>query len=253
MLKKFASDLTRGLRSMVRGVDADWEFDERRRTVRFNCRHKVDLLLSEEEAKDMGYVLEYSMGGLRVSHRCPLKPGQRLKVRFPHPLPGVSVRAVECEVIWRRKNPKTLETLAGMKFVETRERMANSWVAYFFRERDASSKDLVEHRRSYRTTCSLDVVARSEDERSVGKLENISTGGAFLRINRPAEVGDRWGLDISGLSTFEAMHIEGTVQSCDMDESGLYEQRITFDELDEETEKILQKYLLALTKNFWKG
>lgn len=251
MLKKFASDITHGLRSMVRGVDADWDFNERRRCLRFQCRHKVEMLQGENEAKSVAYVLNYGIGGVRIAFPGNLKVGERVKLRFPHPLPGYSVKALECEVVWRRKNSKSLEMLAGLKFVETKERMASSWIAYFFRERGASLQDLKENRKHVRAVCKLSVVARGEEDRAVGEVYNIGLGGLFMKINRPSEVGDTWLLDITGVSNFPGLHFSGRVLSCDPDSSGMYGQRISFQQPDEETIKLLRKYLLALTKDFW--
>lgn len=234
---------------MVRGVDADWQFDERRRTLRFKSRHKVEMLHGEGE-KHVAYVMDYSMGGVRLNTSESLKTGQEVQLRFPHPLPGVSKSVVRCEVLWRRKNPKTLEMLYGAKFLESADHMMQSWVSYFFRERGASSGDLVEDRSAVRCKCSLDVLARSV-ENAQGKVLNISLGGALLAINRPAEVGDEWGLDISGLSSFEGFHVKAIVQSCEVGLSGLFNQRVTFKPPAEDQEKILKKYLLALNKDFW--
>lgn len=249
MLKKFASDITKGLRSMVRGLDADWQFDERRRTIRFKSRHKVELLYGENEKKT-AYVLNYSLGGARFSCPANLKVGQVVQLRFPHPLPGVSKSNIKVQVVWRRKNPKTLEMLAGGKFLESGEHMMQSWVSYFFRERGSSSEDLVEDRKSIRCDCKLDVLARGV-EHAQGQVLNIGLGGALLTINRPAEVGDEWGLDISGLSSFEAFHMKAVVQSCETGMSGLFNQRVKFLPPDEIQGKVLRKYLLALSKDFW--
>lgn len=246
MLKKFATDLTHGLRSMVRGVDADWTFNERRKTLRFNCRHKVDLL--QDENKSLAYVIDYSMGGVRLAYPGALKVGERIKLKFPHPLPGYSVNTLDCEIVWRRKNSKTLEMVAGARFVESRDRMKSSWVAYFFNERGSS--DVRERRLFYRAEGKLDVVARGDADRSVGEVRNVSLGGAFLKINRPAEVGDIWGLDISGFG-LEGVHFKAEVLSCEMGESGLYEQRVKFTEKDEESLKLLRKYMVKLSKDFW--
>lgn len=253
MLKKFATDLTRGLRSMVRGLDADWRFTERRQTIRFSCRHKVELfqMEGEKEKKSVAYVIDYSLGGVRLSNPGTIKRGEKVKLRFPHPLPGFPVRSVECEVLWKRKNTKTLEMLAGLKFLETKDRMAKSWVAYFFRERGATLSDLKEDRAFYRAPCKLDVVCRSENDRAVGEMRDLGLGGALIKVNRPAEPGDKWLLDVSGVSNFPGMHFESTVLSCQMGEAGLYEQRVRFEGASEETKKLLQKYLTALSKDFW--
>lgn len=246
MLKKFATDLTRGLRSMVRGVDADWTFNERRKTRRFACRHKVDLY--QGDGKSIAYVIDYSMGGVRLAFPGALKVGERIKLKFPHPLPGYSTSSLDCEVVWKRKNSKTLEMLFGARFLESKERMRTSWVAYFFNERGTS--DPRERRMFFRANCKLDVVARSADDRAVGEVRNLGLGGAFLKINRPAEAGDTWGLDISGLG-LEGMHVKGDVLSCEMGENGLYEQRVKFKNKDEETLKQMRKYLLKMSKDFW--
>ena len=229
---------------MVRGVDADWQFDERRRTIRFKCRHKVDILQGEGEAeqKTLGYVMNYSMGGVRLAHPGGLKVGEVVRIRFPHPLPGVTRNTVKCEVVWRRKNSKTLEMLHGAKFLESGEHMMQSWVSYFFRERGAAAGDLREDRAHVRCECKLDVLARGEEERAQGRVLNIGLGGALLALNRPAEVGDEWGLDISGLSSFEAFHVKGIVQSCETGKSGLFNQRMKFLPPEEEQEKVLKKY-----------
>lgn len=251
MLKKFASDITHGLRSIVRGVDADWDFNERRRCLRFQCRHKVEILQGEKDTKSSTYVLNYGIGGVRIAYQGNLKIGERVKLRFPHPLPGFSVKTLECEVVWRRKNSKSLEMLAGLKFLESKERMAGSWIAYFFKERGASVPDLRENRGHVRATCKLAVVARNDEDRAVGEVYNISLGGLNMKINRPSEVGDQWLLDISGLSSFPGLHFKGKVLSCEMDESGMYDQRVMFQQPEAEMLKLLRKYLLALTKNFW--
>jgi PilZ domain len=249
MLKKFATDITRGLRSMVRGVDADWDFTERRRTIRFNCRHKVDLL--KGDVKTIAYVMDYSMGGVRLAYPGTIKVGEIIKLRFPHPLPGTTVRSLECEIVWRRKNPKTLEMLAGAKFQETKDRMSKSWIAYFFRERNATSRDLVEDRKYIRADCDLEIVARNDDDRAVGQAIDIGLDGANLRLNRPAEPGDKWTLDISGLSTFPGIYLTCEVLSCEPGEAGLFEQRVNFGKIDDDNLKLLRKYLLALCRDFW--
>lgn len=251
MLKKFATDLSRGLRTMVRGLDADWNFSERRKTIRFACRYKVDVLRGEE-AK-VAYVINYSMGGLRFSSTHKYKVGETVSVKFPHPLEGVSVRSISCEVLFARKNPKTLEIVCGVKFKETKPRMAASWVAYLFREKGVDSKDLLEDRKVYRTPCRLDVVARAGEERAVGHVINISQVGACIAINRPAEVDDLWGLDIKGLSSLQPMHIKSTVLSCDMEAEGLYRQRVSFNtaSMDEATKGLLTAYMQHLAKDFW--
>ena len=238
---------------MVRGVDADWDFSERRRCVRFTCRHKVDLVHEEDDGgKNVAYVLNYGVGGVRITYPKSLKIGEKIKLRFPHPLPGFSVRTLECEVIWRRKNPKTLEMLAGLKFVEGKERMQSSWVAYFLRERGATGADAREDRDYFRAECKLDVVARADDDRAVGHALNMGIGGALLALNRPAEPGDEWGLDISGLSSFPAFHRRCQVKSCEMGENGMYIQRVEFGPVrDEDTAKLIRKYMLALSKDFW--
>lgn len=236
---------------MVRGVDADWQFHERRRSVRFKCRHKVDLLSGEDDNKTVAYVLNYSMGGVRISYPGNLKVGDKVKLRFPHPLQGVTVKAVSCEVLWRRKNSKTLEMLAGLKFLESGERMSQSWIAYFFREREASANDLKESRKSVRMSCKLDVVARSAEDRAVGQMLNLGLDGALIKINRPAEVGDLWLLDVSGLSSLAPLHFKASVLSCDMGPDGMYAQRVEFGPSEEEMQKIHRKYLLTLSKDFW--
>lgn len=251
MLKKFASDITHGLRSMVRGLDADWDFSERRRGMRFQCRHKVEMLQGENEAKSVAYVLNYGIGGVRIAFPGNLKMGERVKLRFPHPLPGYNVKSLECEVVWRRKNPKSLEMLAGLKFVESSERMASSWIAFFFRERGSSVNTVRENRKHVRATCKMNVVARSDSDRAVGEVYNISLGGLFMKINRPAEVEDTWLLDISGVSNFPGLHFTGVVLSCEQDNSGMYAQQVAFQNMDPDMVKLLRKYLLALTKDFW--
>lgn len=241
---------------MVRGIDADWDFSERRRCVRFSCRHKVDLVREDDKKNDksVAYVLNYGVGGVRITFPKSLKVGEKVKLRFPHPLPGFSVRTLECEVIWRRKNPKTLEMLAGLKFLEGKERMQSSWVAYFLRERGASAGDIREDRAWVRSDCELEVVARSDEDRAVGRIKNIGMGGALVALNRPAEPKDEWGLDISGLSSLPAMHIRCQVKSCDMGEDGMYVQRVEFAPIKDETmAKLIRKYMLALHKDFWAG
>ena len=108
----------------------------------------------------------------------------------------------------------------------------------------------MEDRKSVRCDCSLDVLARG-DENAQGRVLNLGLGGALLAINRPAEVGDEWGLDISGLSSFEGFHVKGIVQSCETGKSGLFNQRVKFKQPAEEQEKIMKKYLLALSRDFW--
>lgn len=253
MLKKFALDLSHGLRTMVRGIDADWNFGERRRCLRFNCRHKVELYQGDDDKQERStaYVLNYGLGGVRIAFPGNLKVGEKIKLKFPHPLPGVTARTLACEIVWRRKNSKTLEMLAGAKFTEPKDRMSASWIAYFFRERGSAAGDLRENRKYYRADCKLDVVARSDADRAVGEVHNLSLGGAFLRVNRPAEAGDEWLLDISGLSSYEGMHFKGKVLSCEMGEAGMYEQRIEFAHEDQEMVKLLRKYILTLSKDFW--
>ena len=141
--------------------------------------------------------------------------------------------------------------LAGAKFTEPKERMMKSWIAYFFQERGATLAALKERRKFYRAICKLDVVARAGSDRAVGEIRDMGIGGAFLKINRPAEPGDKWDLDISGVSNFTGMHYQSTVLSCAMGESGLYEQHVRFDGADEESLKLMQKYLLALSRDFW--
>ena len=251
MLKKFATDLSRGLRTMVRGLDADWDFSERRRTIRFNSRYKVEILRAEENK--VAYVINYSMGGLRFTTTQKYKPGEQLSVNFPLPIEGVSVSKVACEVVFVRKNPKTLETVVGVKFKETKQRMANSWVAYLFREKNAESKDLIESRKVFRTNCRLEVLARGVgDNRGSGQVINISTQGACIVIDKPAETEDIWGLDIKGLSNLQAMHIKVTVLDCEEEAAGLYRQRVSFNSpLDEMTQSLLVSYMQHLAKDFW--
>jgi hypothetical protein len=250
MLKKFATDLSHGLRTMVRGLDADWDFSERRKTIRFACRYKVDVLRGEESK--VAYVINYSMGGLRFSSTIKYKVGETVSIKFPHPLDGVTVRSISCEILFARKNPKTLEIVCGAKFKETKPRMAASWVAYLFREKGVDNKDLIEDRKTFRSPCRLDVVARAGEERAVGHLINISQEGACIVINRPAEAEDIWGLDIRGLSSLLPMHVKVTVQSCDMEAEGLFRQRVSFNTpLDEATRGLLVSYMQHLAKDFW--
>jgi hypothetical protein len=249
MLKKFATDISRGLRTMVRGFDADWDFSERRKTIRFACRYKVDIVKGEESK--VAYVINYSMGGLRFSSTHKYKVGDTVSVKFPHPLEGVTVRSISCEILFVRKNPKTLEVVCGAKFKETKPRMAASWVAYLFREKGVDAKDLLENRKVYRTLCRLDVVARAGEERAVGHMINIGPTGACIAINRPAEEDDIWGLDVKGLSSLQPMHIKVTVLSCEMEAEGLYRQRIRFNNLDETTKGLLMSYMQHLAKDFW--
>lgn len=250
MLKKFATDISHGLRSMVRGLDADWDFAERRKTIRFSCRHKVDVSKGEEAAK-VAYVINYSMGGLRFSSTIKYKVGETVSIKFPYPLEGVQVRSVACEILWVRKNPKTLEIVCGAKFKETKQRMASSWVAYLFRERGADSKSLVEDRKKFRIPCSLDVLARAGEERAVGNVINLGPEGACLSINRPAEADDVWGLDIKGLSSLQPMHIKVTVLSCEVEAAGLFRQRVAFQPMDQATRALLASYLQHLARDFW--
>lgn len=251
MLKKFATDLSRGLRSMVRGIDADWDFSERRRTVRFNCRYKVDVVRGTE--KKIAYIINYSMGGLRFTTTQKYKLGEEIAVCFNLPLEGVTISSVTCEIIFVRKNPKTLETVVGAKFKETKQRMAASWVAYFFREKNASSKDLIEDRKFYRANCRLEVLARGDgDIRGTGQISNLSMQGACIVIDQPAEVDDVWGLDIKGLSNLQAMHIKASVLECEEEAAGLYRQRVAFNTpLDEMTQNLLLGYMQHLAKDFW--
>lgn len=250
MLKKFATDLSRGLRSIVRGIDADWDFSERRKTIRFNCRYKVNVTRGEETK--VAYVINYSMGGLRFTTTQKYKAGDTVSIKFPHPLDGVTVQSVSCEILFVRKNPKTLELVCGAKFKETKQRMASSWVAYLFKEKNVASKDLIEGRKVYRCNCRLDVVARAGEERAVGRLVNISPTGACLSLNRPAEIDDLWGLDIKGLSNLQPIHLKVTVLSCDIEAEGLYRQRVSFNTpMDEPTKTLLMEYMRHLAKDFW--
>ncbi len=251
MLKKFATDLSRGLRSMVRGLDADWDFTERRRTIRFNCRYKVDIVRGDESK--VAYVINYSMGGLRFTTTQKYKIGEQIGVSFPLPLEGVSVKSIACEVIFSRKNPKTLETVVGVKFKETKQRMAASWIRYFFDEKKATSKDLIEDRKIYRANCKLEVLARGVgDNRGTGHAINISTQGACIVIDKAAEAEDIWGLDIKGLSNLQPMHIKATVLECEEEAAGLYRQRVSFNTpLDETTQNLLVSYMQHLAKDFW--
>ena len=249
MFKKIAKDLSRGLRSMVRGLDADWQFTERRRTIRFSCRHKVELLQGEK--KNTTYVISYSLGGLRLSNPGSLKIGDEVHIRFPHPLPGFSVKSLKCEVLWKRKNTRTLEILAGLKFLETKDRMAKSWVAYFFRERNATLADIKEDRAYYRADCRLNVIARREQDRAVGEVRDLGIGGALLALNRPSEPGDDLELDVSGLSNLEPLYFKATSLECNMGDGGLYLTRVQFYSADEDSKKLLQKYMIALSKDFW--
>lgn len=250
MLKKFATDLSHGLRTMVRGFDADWKFTERRKTIRFGCRYKVNVTKGEDTK--IAYVINYSMGGVRFTSTHKYKVGDTVSIKFPHPLDGVSVNSVNCEILFVRKNPKTLEMVCGAKFKETKQRMAASWVAYLFREKNATPKDLVEDRKVFRSLCRLDIVARAGEERAVGEMINISPAGACIAINRPAEIDDIWGLDIKGLSSLQPMHIKVTVLSCDIEAEGLYRQRVQFNSMDEATTTLLMQYLQHLAKDFWK-
>lgn len=251
MLKKFATDISHGLRTMVRGLDADWDFSERRRTLRFSCRYKTEVIKGDQTK--VAYVINYSMGGLRFSSTHKYKVGDQISIKFPHPLEGVAVRSIACEVLFVRKNPKTLEIVCGVKFKETKQRMAGSWIAYLFREKGVDGKDLVEKRKVFRTHCRLDVVARSGEERAVGHMTNISQQGACISINRPAEVDDIWGLDIKGLSNLAPMHIKVTVLSCEIEAEGLYRQRVQFhtESMDEPTRTLFHSYLQHLAKDFW--
>ncbi len=266
MLKKFATDLSRGLRTMVRGIDADWDFAERRKTIRFQCRYKVDVTF--KDTKKVAYVLDYSLAGLRFTSTVKFKIGEVVQVKFPHPLEGYGVRSLNCEVIWMRKNPKTLELVCGARFKETKPRMAASWIAYLFKEKKVDTKDLVEDRKFYRATCKLEVVARRDDLRSEGHIVDISTEGGCIMIDQASEEEETWGLDIKGLSNLEPMHIKATVLSCvteaevegepdpdgEVQIEGIYRQRVKFQTpLDEKTILLLQNYMQHLAKDFWVG
>lgn len=251
MLKKFATDFSHGLRTMVRGLDADWDFSERRRTIRFNCRYKVEVVRGED--KKIAYVINYSMGGLRLTTPQKYKVGETISVAFPLPIEGVTVNSIKCEIVYVRKNPKTLESVVGAKFKETKQRMAASWIAYFFREKNADSKDLIEDRKHFRANCRLEVLARGVgDNRGVGQVINISTHGACIVIDKAAEVDDIWGLDIKGLSSLQPMHIKATVLENQEEPAGMYRQRVAFNTpLDDATQNLLVSYLQHLAKNFW--
>ena len=250
MLKKFATDISRGLRTMVRGLDADWDFGERRKTIRFACRYKVDVSRGEETT--VAYVINYSMGGLRFTSTQKYKVGETVSVKFPHPIEGVTVRSISCEILFVRKNPKTLETVCGAKFKETKPRMAASWVAYLFREKGVDAKDLLEKRKAFRANCRLDVVARAGEERAVGNVVNMSLEGACIVINRPAETDDIWGLDIRGLSSLQPMHVKVTVLSCEQEAEGLFRQRVRYNKpFDEATTNLLTSYMQYMAKDFW--
>ena len=251
MLKKFATDLSRGLRSMVRGLDADWDFRERRRTVRFNCRYKVDIVRGTETK--IAYIINYSMGGLRFTTTQKYKVGEQIGVTFSLPLEGVTVTSVTCEVVFVRKNPKTLETVVGAKFKETKQRMAASWVAYFFREKNVDNKDLIESRKFFRANCRLEVLARGMgDLRGNGQVTNLSMEGACIVVDQSAEVGDVWGLDLKGLSSLQPIHIKATVLECEEEAAGLFRHRLQFlTPLDDMTQNHLLGYMQHLAKDFW--
>ncbi len=88
---------------------------DRRRDPRTPFPHRPAALTSDHE---LVWVVDLSLGGVRIEHRHPLVPGTRCALQFPRAL-GCLHRVGEvrwCSTLWRRGTPDDPRFESGIAF-----------------------------------------------------------------------------------------------------------------------------------------
>lgn len=237
---------------MVRGLDADWGFEERRRGLRFTCRHRVALKTAGSSLKGRkGYVVDYSVGGVRTITPEPLKVGDQFNVDFHIPIEGVAVNSLACEVVWCRKNQKSLENHSGLKFLEDPATVQASWVGYFFNEKGLTAEHLMETRHWFRIDCKIQVEVKGEAGRSKGNIRNLSMLGLMAELDKAQYIKTDLHVIMMPLERAGPLELLGRAVEVLPGEMGLFRHRILFQDVDPAKKKMLTKYMVTASKDFW--
>jgi hypothetical protein len=158
--------------------------DERRETVRLNCR--LEVLLWVDDDLHFATVVDVTLTGLCLAVEKPLRVGQTVSLArddYGRPWQG--------QVLWCRTARTGRGYRAGVGYPADAEMLRSSWLRPALTQADLESRDPVERRRLLRVSGRLACTCRDLASESSweGTMLDLSLGGALFSSREPMSEG----------------------------------------------------------------
>ncbi|MCA9793674.1 MAG: PilZ domain-containing protein [Candidatus Eremiobacteraeota bacterium] len=234
---------------------------DRRKVIRLRCRYSVYVLYKKQiltaTAVDMG------LQGIRLDVREKLKKGtpavllyrgavgQKPVLTLPdiqRDLEAASQEGVHCEVTWCHQDRYSKKIQAGVRYVDTPQRMSRSWVKKILREIGFDESTIFQRRKIVRVMASIPYETRTPDGPVKGLVLNLGAGGALLQSDSPLPTILK--LHIGPYKNMEYLNISGKVVTCRHEPtSNSFLQGIRFQGTTPAEVELLGKYIMSLLKD----
>ncbi|CAM9945177.1 unnamed protein product, partial [Phaeothamnion confervicola] len=222
---------------------------ERREVIRLQCRVTVQFVGDDASSHDV-VVTNISLKGLRAETPRKFKKGDRVLVGMPNSRQG----PVSCQVMWTRTISSSGSLSVGLKFDDTQENMARSWLKDTLRQLGFEPGKIRERRNFIRFPSPSQVRSalanRAGDFLGDGRLINIGFGGALAAVSVEVPVGTQVRVQLDPTLDTPPLDAAGVVRSNIRDtKRQLY---ITGIEFDMQGEGQIKKYIRAVKKKLAK-
>ena len=170
----------------------EWDFSDRRGTLRIPCRLEARLRTSGEEVE--ADVVDIGLRGL-----CLLIKGKVRKGSVVDLLPRQSEeQPVKCKIQWKKKHSDGF--LSGVSFQDDKESLSRSWL---FEEVKAIGLEAVEteqRRSGVRVICNTPAQLKHGNERREVSMVDVGLGGALIESDgETLKSGDKVRLEFGPL------------------------------------------------------
>ena len=216
--------------------------DERRDTVRLNCRIPVRLKYKKVSAEAI--VVNASLTGLRLETE--KKVGTRTVIRILREDFGDEV---EAKVIWCRARRGNNRFQLGVKYASDPRKLRSSWIKPALKQLGFSSGRIGEKRALIRVPGSLRCFLKnsSGETYSAGTLLNLSLGGALVESDVELPKGFELRLKTDPLGRLGIIESEVEVMNCHKDaQTRKYMCGLRFLNADE---KLIKRYMSIMMSN----
>jgi hypothetical protein len=226
-------------------LDPTGAVEERREVIRLQCRIKVQFVV-DDAASEPVIVTNISLKGLRAETPRKFKKGDRLLVAMPNSRQG----PVSCQVMWTRTLSSSGSLDVGLKFDDTQENMARSWLKDTLRQLGFEAGNIRERRNFIRFPSPSQIRSalanRAGDLLGDGRLINIGVGGALAAISVDVPVGTQVRVQLDPTLDTPPLDAAGVVRSNIRDiKRQLY---VTGIEFDIKGEGQIKKYIRAVKR-----
>jgi hypothetical protein len=218
---------------------------EKRRSLRVRSYAKVELELEGELHKAV--VTEIGVDGLRLKIMdIPLDQAQELVISAQISEEELESGPVRAAVAWTQKNGR--DTIAGCRFVDSRENMRRSWVRFLLQEIGFDESRIYQRRKHLRVDSAIPA-RLIENQVGVcdGKVVNLGIGGALVETAEALTKGSSLELEMSLWRILPTLRLPARVLDSRPDAlSGQHLSSLQFANLESPQIKTLGNYIINM-------